>query len=68
VRAERAKAIGIWSAVSGLGVAVGPTAGGWLLAHFSWSAFFAVTVPFVAIALVTSRIFCALSPSAHHVL
>src|SRR5260221_1110635 len=29
---ERAKAISIWSAVAGLGVAIGPTAGGWLLA------------------------------------
>jgi MFS family permease len=33
--AERTKAI-LWSAVSGLGVAIGPVAGGWLLAHFSW--------------------------------
>src|SRR6516165_9390425 len=31
---ERAKAIAIWSAVTGLGVAIGPTLGGWLLEHF----------------------------------
>ena len=31
---ERAKAIGIWSAVSGVAVAAGPITGGWLLEHF----------------------------------
>ncbi|TDD89864.1 DHA2 family efflux MFS transporter permease subunit [Actinomadura darangshiensis] len=49
---ERAKAIGLWSAVSGLGVAIGPTAGGWLLQHYSWSAIFAVNLPVVAAALI----------------
>ncbi len=50
--AERTKAIGLWSAVSGLGVAIGPVAGGWLLAHFSWDSIFLVNLPIVAIALV----------------
>ncbi len=31
---ERARAIALWSAVAGLGVAIGPTLGGWLLEHF----------------------------------
>jgi hypothetical protein len=50
--AERARAVGIWSAVSGLGVAIGPTAGGWLLAHYSWGSIFAVNLPVVALALI----------------
>lgn len=31
---ERAKAIGAWSGVTGLAVALGPLSGGWLLEHF----------------------------------
>lgn len=50
--AERTKAIGLWSAVSGLGVAIGPVAGGWLLAHFNWDSIFLVNLPIVAVALV----------------
>jgi EmrB/QacA subfamily drug resistance transporter len=53
--AERTKAIGLWSAVSGLGVAIGPVTGGWLLAHFSWDSIFLVNLPIVAVALVAGR-------------
>src|SRR6266568_3456535 len=48
---ERATAIGIWSAVSGLAVAIGPVSGGLLLQHFSWSSVFYVNVPVVITAL-----------------
>src|SRR5580692_6880829 len=50
--AERARAIAVWSGVSALGVAIGPTAGGWLLAHFAWGSIFAVNLPIAAVALV----------------
>jgi EmrB/QacA subfamily drug resistance transporter len=42
---ERAKAIGIWSAVSGIAVAAGPITGGWLLEHFWWGSVFYINVP-----------------------
>jgi DHA2 family multidrug resistance protein-like MFS transporter len=49
---ERATAIGLWAAVSGLAVALGPVSGGLLLEHFSWNSVFLVNVPLVVIALV----------------
>src|SRR4051794_26832074 len=53
---QRATAIGIWSAMAGIGIVVGPTLGGLLLAHFSWGSIFWVNVPLVllAVALVAT--------------
>jgi len=48
---ERAQAIAAWSAVAGVGVIIGPTLGGLLLAHFWWGSVFLVNVPIVAVAL-----------------
>ena len=48
---ERARAIGIWSGTTGLGVAVGPVAGGWLLSHFWWGSVFLVNVPIALVGL-----------------
>ena len=48
---ERAKAIGVWSAVSGLAVAFGPITGGFLLEHYWWGSVFLVNVPIVVVAL-----------------
>ena len=44
-RSEQAQAIGIWSGTTGLGIAIGPIAGGWLLAHFWWGSVFLINVP-----------------------
>ena len=52
---ERAKAIGIWAGVSGLGIAIGPVAGGWIIEHADWSWIFLVNVPFVVGALIAGR-------------
>jgi EmrB/QacA subfamily drug resistance transporter len=49
---ERATAIGIWSGISGLAVALGPVSGGLLLEHFAWNSVFLVNLPLVVIALV----------------
>ncbi|MGP7999041.1 MAG: MFS transporter [Streptosporangiaceae bacterium] len=47
VPADRARAIGAWAATIGLGIAIGPIAGGLLLARFWWGSIFLVNVPIV---------------------
>jgi len=42
---ERARAIGSWAATIGLGIAIGPIAGGLLLSRFWWGSIFLVNVP-----------------------
>ncbi|MGW8375238.1 MFS transporter [Streptomyces sp. ODS28] len=49
---ERQRAFGIWAATSGVGIALGPIAGGLLLAHFWWGSVFLINVPVIAVALV----------------
>jgi EmrB/QacA subfamily drug resistance transporter len=52
---ERSTAVGIWAATAGLGVALGPVIGGYLLDHFWWGSIFVVNVPLVAIAIVAGH-------------
>jgi EmrB/QacA subfamily drug resistance transporter len=49
---ERALAISAWAGSSGLGIAIGPVAGGLLLSRFWWGSVFLVNVPIVVIAVV----------------
>ena len=51
---ELGKAIGIWAGVSGLGIVIGPLAGGWLLEHFWWGSVFLINVPFIVAAMAGS--------------
>jgi len=49
-RAERARAIGLWGAIAGVAIALGPIVGGWLLEHFSWGSIFIAMGPVAAAA------------------
>ena len=51
-RRERARAIGLWGAVGGAAIAMGPIVGGWLLEHYSWAAIFIAMVPVAAVAMI----------------
>jgi EmrB/QacA subfamily drug resistance transporter len=51
---ERARAIGIWSGTAGLGVAIGPILGGFLLVHYWWGAVFLINVPIAIAGLIAS--------------
>jgi EmrB/QacA subfamily drug resistance transporter len=49
---ERGRAIGIWAGFSGIGIAIGPVIGGWLLEHFWWGSVFFINVPVIALAVL----------------
>ncbi len=50
-RAERARAIAIWTAVGSLGIVVGPAMGGFLVDQIDWSAVFWLHIPVVILAI-----------------
>jgi EmrB/QacA subfamily drug resistance transporter len=53
-KGERAKAISIWAATSGLGIAVGPLVAGLLLQGSGWNSTFLINVPVVVLAVAAS--------------
>jgi EmrB/QacA subfamily drug resistance transporter len=54
---ERAQAIGVWGAVVGLSLALGPVVGGGLIAAANWRAIFWVNIPVGIVAFVLVRRF-----------
>ncbi|HWL96200.1 MAG TPA: MFS transporter [Nocardioidaceae bacterium] len=47
----RARALGVWGGVSGVGLAAGPVVGGGLVAAWGWRAVFLVVVPVAAVSM-----------------
>jgi EmrB/QacA subfamily drug resistance transporter len=54
---ERAQAIGIWGAVFGISMALGPVLGGFLVSAISWRAIFLVNVPFGLAAIALTALY-----------
>jgi EmrB/QacA subfamily drug resistance transporter len=53
---ERARAIAIWTAVSGGGAAIGMMISGFMLEHWSWHSVFLLNLPVAAVALVAGMV------------
>jgi EmrB/QacA subfamily drug resistance transporter len=62
-RAERVRAIGIWTGVASLGIPLGPIVGGWLLEQFWWGSVFLLNVPIALAALAAGWL---LVPESRH--
>ncbi len=62
---QRARAIALWAGVSGLGVAIGPVVGGYLLEHFWWGSIFLVNVPVIVVAVVAAFVIVPESRDEH---
>ncbi|XEC94505.1 MFS transporter [Paenibacillus tarimensis] len=55
--ADRARALGIWAAVTGAAMAAGPVVGGLLVDSFGWRSIFLLNVPLASISLIMTFLF-----------
>lgn len=65
-RAERAKAITLWTATAGLAIAAGPLVAGALLEDHGWSSTFLINVPIAALAIIGAFVLVPPSKAGHH--
>jgi EmrB/QacA subfamily drug resistance transporter len=56
-RRARARAMGVWGAVFGVSLAIGPVVGGLLVTTLSWRAIFWINIPIGIAAIVLTRLF-----------
>jgi EmrB/QacA subfamily drug resistance transporter len=63
-RAERARAIGVFGAMSGLALGLGPIIGGGLVDSLGWRSIFWINLPIVATAIVCTALFVPESRAA----
>ena len=52
---DRSKAIGAWSGLSGVGTAIGPFLGGWLISAVSWRLIFLINLPLAVVVVAVGR-------------
>jgi EmrB/QacA subfamily drug resistance transporter len=63
-RRARARAMGVWAAVFGISLALGPVVGGLLVTAVSWRAIFWINVPIGIAAIILTRLFVPESKAA----
>ena len=51
---DRSKAIGAWTGFAGIGTAIGPFLGGWLIAAASWRFIFFINLPLAVLVIVVA--------------
>jgi EmrB/QacA subfamily drug resistance transporter len=63
---QRGQAMGMQATMTYLGLALGPSLGGWLAEAFGWQAVFYVNVPVGAVALAAGILFIPKTPTQSH--